>query len=106
MAWLKENGVSVFVELCSQQDLPEAELFDFEKHKVRGDTGPYPWLLITIVRAKVDICVCLGGDGTYLQVSKIFPGPCPPVCAFALGSLGFLTIYEADSYRSVLSPIM
>ena len=42
----------------------------------------------------VDLVVCLGGDGTILHVSTLLQGPVPPIVAFDLGSLGFLTAHD------------
>ncbi|KAJ9508800.1 hypothetical protein QJQ45_028113 [Haematococcus lacustris] len=39
----------------------------------------------------VDFVVCLGGDGVVLHASNLFKHSIPPVLAFNLGSLGFLT---------------
>ena len=45
----------------------------------------------------IDFIVCLGGDGTILWVSNLFPKAVPPVISFAMGSLGFLTAFEEES---------
>jgi NAD+ kinase len=50
-----------------------------------------------------DICVCLGGDGTVLYASWLFQRVVPPVMSFALGSLGFLTKFDFDNYREILT---
>ena len=39
----------------------------------------------------VDFAICCGGDGTMLNVSRLFPTKAPPILAFAMGSFGFLT---------------
>jgi len=39
---------------------------------------------------RVDVVVCLGGDGTLLWASSLFPRAMPPVISFSMGSLGFL----------------
>ena len=53
----------------------------------------------------VDFIVCLGGDGTILWVSNLFPRACPPVISFAMGSLGFLTAFEVESVPEALRSI-
>jgi NADH kinase len=37
-----------------------------------------------------DVVVTLGGDGTLLHVSSLFPNKVPPVISFSMGTLGFL----------------
>uniref|UniRef100_A0A0B7A5Y3 NAD(+) kinase n=1 Tax=Arion vulgaris TaxID=1028688 RepID=A0A0B7A5Y3_9EUPU len=43
---------------------------------------------------KIDFIICLGGDGTLLYVSSLFQDSVPPVMAFNMGSLGFLTPFQ------------
>lgn len=50
-----------------------------------------------------DIVLALGGDGTVLYASWLFQRIVPPVLSFALGSLGFLTKFDYNDYKSVLS---
>lgn len=49
-----------------------------------------------------DIVLALGGDGTVLYASWLFQKVVPPVLSFALGSLGFLTKFDFDDFRSTL----
>ncbi|MCJ1418457.1 NAD(+) kinase [Xylographa parallela] len=54
-----------------------------------------------------DLVLTLGGDGTVLYTSCcLFQRIVPPVLAFSLGSLGFLTNFEYASYKSSLNRIM
>ncbi len=41
----------------------------------------------------VDVVVCLGGDGTLLWASSLFPRAMPPVISFAMGSLGAHVVF-------------
>jgi len=50
-----------------------------------------------------DFVVTLGGDGTVLYASWLFQRVVPPVLAFALGSLGFLTKFDFNHYEEVLT---
>lgn len=50
----------------------------------------------------IDFVLVFGGDGTLLHVSTLFPEACPPILPFALGSLGFLTPFKADDYKSMI----
>ncbi|XP_040009714.1 NAD kinase isoform X2 [Xiphias gladius] len=54
----------------------------------------------------VDFIICLGGDGTLLYASSLFQESVPPVMAFHLGSLGFLTPFKFDTYRSQVTQII
>ncbi|CEP03873.1 hypothetical protein PBRA_003480, partial [Plasmodiophora brassicae] len=57
--------------------------------------------------ADVDLVVCLGGDGTLLHVSSLFQGQCcPPVVAFAMGTLGFLTPMNIADARCQLTRVL
>ena len=56
---------------------------------------------------RFDLVLTLGGDGTVLYTSfSLFQRVVPPVLAFSLGSLGFLTNFEFSSYRSSLNRVM
>ncbi|KAH5697002.1 hypothetical protein HBI44_103360 [Parastagonospora nodorum] len=50
-----------------------------------------------------DIVLALGGDGTVLYASWLFQRIVPPVLAFSLGSLGFLTKFDFDQFPVTLS---
>ncbi|CAM9124389.1 unnamed protein product, partial [Lampetra planeri] len=54
----------------------------------------------------VDFIICLGGDGTLLYASSLFQESVPPVMAFHLGSLGFLTPFKFDTYQSQVTQII
>ncbi|GMG49532.1 unnamed protein product [Ambrosiozyma monospora] len=49
-----------------------------------------------------DLVITLGGDGTVLYCSTLFQKIVPPVMSFALGSLGFLTNFKFEDFRTVL----
>ena len=56
---------------------------------------------------RFDLALTLGGDGTVLYTSfSLFQRVVPPVLAFSLGSLGFLTNYEFSSYQKSLDKVM
>ncbi|KAF2126676.1 ATP-NAD kinase [Dothidotthia symphoricarpi CBS 119687] len=50
-----------------------------------------------------DIILALGGDGTVLYASWLFQRIVPPVLAFSLGSLGFLTKFDFEEYPVTLT---
>ncbi|KAF3698777.1 NAD kinase [Channa argus] len=53
----------------------------------------------------IDLIICLGGDGTLLYASSLFQGSVPPVMAFHLGSLGFLTPFKFESYKTEIAKV-
>ncbi|KFY44809.1 hypothetical protein V494_01295 [Pseudogymnoascus sp. VKM F-4513 (FW-928)] len=55
---------------------------------------------------KFDLVLTLGGDGTVLFTSWLFQRIVPPILSFSLGSLGFLTNFEFDRYKSHLNKVM
>lgn len=55
---------------------------------------------------KFDLVLTLGGDGTVLFTSWLFQRIVPPVLSFSLGSLGFLTTFEYEKFRSHLNRVM
>ncbi|XP_065103852.1 NAD kinase isoform X2 [Paramisgurnus dabryanus] len=54
----------------------------------------------------VDFIICLGGDGTLLYASSLFQESVPPVMAFHLGSLGFLTPFDFSTYQSQVTQVI
>lgn len=58
---------------------------------------------------QIDLCITLGGDGTVLHLASLFGAdeqPVPPVISFAMGTLGFLTPFNAAMARTVLSRLL
>jgi NAD kinase len=51
-----------------------------------------------------DFCVTLGGDGTVLYTASMFAenSALPPMLAFAMGTLGFLTPFQASSFQNLM----
>ncbi|KAK3834647.1 MAG: ATP-NAD kinase-like domain-containing protein [Linnemannia elongata] len=55
---------------------------------------------------QIHLAVTLGGDGTVLYTTWMFQQRMPPIVAFHLGSLGFLTNFCFDSYRPTMTNII
>lgn len=55
---------------------------------------------------RIDFIVCLGGDGTLLYASLLFQQSVPPVMAFHLGSLGFLTPFQFDNFQEQVTNVL
>ncbi|XP_045475805.1 NAD kinase-like isoform X6 [Harmonia axyridis] len=55
---------------------------------------------------KIDFIICLGGDGTLLYASHLFQESVPPVMAFHLGSLGFLTPFQFDNFQEQVNNVL
>lgn len=58
--------------------------------------------------AEVDFCVTLGGDGTVLHLASLFRDdePLPPLVSFAMGTLGFLTPFDAGDFEACLESVL
>ncbi|XP_069466266.1 NAD kinase isoform X4 [Ambystoma mexicanum] len=55
---------------------------------------------------QIDFIICLGGDGTLLYASSLFQDSVPPVMAFHLGSLGFLTPFNFDNFQPQVTQVI
>lgn len=53
-----------------------------------------------------DFVITLGGDGTVLYTSWLFQRIVPPVLSFALGSLGFMTMFDFDDHRKDITSVL
>jgi len=58
------------------------------------------------ISEKIDFVVCLGGDGTLLYASSLFPSCIPPVMSFNLGSLGFLTPFDFTEFKEHIEDVI
>lgn len=88
--WLKEEqGMRVLVEPHVAEELNHMEVYDHESSS-----------------ATVDFIVCLGGDGTLIHVTELFPKAIPPVFSIHMGSLGFLTPFQYEHFKRDLDQIM
>ena len=98
--WLKEHkNINVFVEPWVSKEL----LTDDSNNTVQTwDNDDDKKML----HKKVDLIVTLGGDGTVLWAASLFKGPVPPVVAFAMGSLGFMTPFPSEQYRDCLDNVL
>lgn len=54
----------------------------------------------------IDFVVCLGGDGVILHTSQLFRSHVPPIIAFHLGSLGFLSQHSYGTVTEDLSNVI
>ncbi|XP_059419397.1 NAD kinase-like [Carassius carassius] len=54
---------------------------------------------------RIDLIICLGGDGTLLYASSLFQASVPPVMAFHLGSLGFLAPFKFESFKTEVDKV-
>lgn len=94
---LAENDITVYVETSVKEVM--------EKGKSNGQA------LAADLRAwvpgcvSIDFIVTLGGDGTVLWVSSLFPRGVPPVLSFAMGTLGFLTTFPFAEHRQRLGEV-
>ncbi|KAJ3370549.1 NADH kinase pos5 [Kappamyces sp. JEL0680] len=54
----------------------------------------------------VDLVVTLGGDGTILHASSLFPNRVPPILSFSMGSLGFLLPFSFKNFHQALDSVL
>ncbi len=55
---------------------------------------------------RIDFIICLCGDGTLLYSSLLFQQSVPPVMAFHLGSLGFLTPFQFQNFQDQVTNVL
>ncbi|KAL0041291.1 hypothetical protein WJX77_011249 [Trebouxia sp. C0004] len=88
--WLQKKGLRVLVEKpVHRTEFPEYDAFDAEDDDV-------------------DFCISLGGDGTVLHLTSLFveDTPLPPVISFSMGTLGFLTPFDAGDFKPCLGRVL
>lgn len=109
--WLSARGVAVYAERAVvATEFPDLLPFTpgpggvGEGGRGRGNDAAPP----TVPSPTPDFCVTLGGDGTVLRLASLFAGdePLPPVVALAMGSLGFLTPFDAGAAEAVLASVL
>merc|ERR1712018_256526 len=101
--FINEKRMVVFVEAAVLDDplLTENPAFIHIQDKLMAFTEGKDDLT-----DKIDFIVCLGGDGTLLYASSLFQQSVPPVMAFHLGSLGFLTPFEIDNFEQQITHVL
>ena len=60
--------------------------------------------MTSCVLSKIDVIVCLGGDGTLLYASSLFTESVPPIMAFNLGK--FLSFIKNLIFVSGINKIL
>lgn len=100
---LKEKNLVIYVEskVLDDQDLINHDGYDAISGKMKtfkeGEN----------ISEKIDFILCLGGDGTLLYASSLFQeGSIPPVMAFNLGSLGFLTPFDFEEFKDSIDHLL
>ncbi|XP_072111006.1 NAD kinase-like isoform X1 [Mobula birostris] len=100
---IEEKHLVVFVEKKVVDDAALAKDVDFER--IRQQLSPFREGYDELSGC-IDLIICLGGDGTLLYASSLFQTSVPPVMAFHLGSLGFLTPFKFESYRTEVTNVI
>ncbi|KAL0603605.1 NAD kinase [Plecturocebus cupreus] len=98
-----ENNMIVYVEKKVLEDpaIASDESFGAVKKKFCTFREDYD-----DISNRIDFIICLGGDGTLLYASSLFQGSVPPVMAFHLGSLGFLTPFSFEDFQSQVTQVI
>uniref|UniRef100_A0A4W5RKV5 NAD(+) kinase n=1 Tax=Hucho hucho TaxID=62062 RepID=A0A4W5RKV5_9TELE len=99
---VEEKGMLVFVErrVVADVSLTTDETFASIRNQLCTFREGYD-----DISHCIDLIICLGGDGTLLYASSLFQGSVPPVMAFHLGSLGFLTPFKFESYKTEVAKV-
>ncbi|KAF4035859.1 ATP-NAD kinase [Phytophthora infestans] len=96
-SWLhKEKNIDVYLEPSVHEEL------GLPNTKTWG-SKPQDWIEC---QSKIDFVISLGGDGTVLWVSSLFSKSVPPVFSLAMGSLGFLTPFDAENAVEHLTSVI
>lgn len=99
-SYLWENGIKIIVESGGEKELiPIAKGGDVASKLIHAP-------IQQLSTFPIDFTICLGGDGTFIRSSVTFPAGCPPVLAFSLGSLGFLTPFPSSKIRESIKYIL
>ncbi|XP_068934454.1 NAD kinase isoform X3 [Petaurus breviceps papuanus] len=100
---MEENNMIVYVEKKVLEDpaIVNDEHFGTVKKKFCTFREDYD-----DISNQIDFIICLGGDGTLLYASSLFQGSVPPVMAFHLGSLGFLTPFNFENFQSQVTQVI
>jgi len=100
--FINEKRMVVFVEAAAMDDqlLTDNPAFTHVQHKLKTFTERDD------LTDKIDFIVCLGGDGTLLYASSLFQQSVPPVMAFHMGSLGFLTPFEIENFEQQITHVL
>ncbi|XP_018576409.1 NAD kinase isoform X6 [Anoplophora glabripennis] len=102
--WLiEEKRMVVFVEAAVMEDTQLDQYKAFLKIKDKLMTFKDGKDDLT---DKIDFIICLGGDGTLLYASQLFQQSVPPVMAFHLGSLGFLTPFQFHNFQEQVNNVL
>ncbi|KOX79573.1 NAD kinase [Melipona quadrifasciata] len=104
VTWLiEEKRMVVFVEASVLEDPALARDLRFQEVRDRLQTFRDG---TDELQDRIDFIVCLGGDGTLLYASLLFQQSVPPVMAFHLGSLGFLTPFEFHNFQEQVTNVL
>uniref|UniRef100_A0A8D0F047 NAD(+) kinase n=1 Tax=Strix occidentalis caurina TaxID=311401 RepID=A0A8D0F047_STROC len=98
-----ENNMIVYVEKKVLEDPAIANDDNFGPVKKKFCTFREDY---DDISNQIDFIICLGGDGTLLYASSLFQGSVPPVMAFHLGSLGFLTPFNFENFQSQVTQVI
>jgi NAD+ kinase len=97
--WLRdEKAMKVYTEPIVKEELLKESLYFSCVQTCETDQE------LLELHNKVDLVITLGGDGTLIWAASMFKGPIPPVVAFSMGSLGFMTQFRILYFHLVFIP--
>ncbi|EPY50443.1 NAD/NADH kinase [Schizosaccharomyces cryophilus OY26] len=93
--WLLSlENIVIFIQKSMESVFPKHERIQY-----------WTTLLCTKHSQLFDLVLTLGGDGTVLYTSRLFQRTVPPIMPFAMGTLGFLTHFDINNYKSTIQEI-
>jgi len=66
----------------------------------------FPYQTFGELSRTIDFVISLGGDGTLLKACSMFLTEVPPILAFHMGTLGFMTSGNIENFREEISRVM
>ncbi len=103
---LQDAGSDVFKDVLPFKNAPvspkHARSSSLGRMRSRSSSAPRDGTTSIVI----DFIISLGGDGTVIWVSNLFPKGIPPVVSFSLGSLGFLTPHEFRNAPAVVDKMV
>ncbi|CAH6719100.1 NADH kinase Pos5p, mitochondrial [[Candida] jaroonii] len=100
---LNNQVINELNQLRLKTDLDVVEKYQFNQlDKVKIFNGD-----LDLIKAKTDLLITIGGDGTILNsVSQFSNSNVPPILSFSMGTLGFLLPFDFQQHMEIFNKII